>query len=181
MTIIWPIFPEIWSVTDRICCHFGPFFAFLYSLTTRKINILKKWTPPRDIIILHMCTINDNNYMMHDSWNMKHDNKNFCHFGPFFALLPPLTQKIKILKNWKKLLEISSFTQVYQKSWSYMLYCSLDIPCNKFNYFPFWTIFCPFIPASIWYATSIVRMRICAVAILQYFACENWSQGNWFF
>ena len=101
--------------------------------------------PPGDIIILHMCTINDDNYMMHDSWNMKRDNRIFCHFGPFFALLPPLTtQKIKILENWKKLLEISSFTQVYQKSWSYMLYCSLDITCNKFNYFPFWAIFCPF-------------------------------------
>ena len=120
---------------------------------------------------------------LYDAWFLKHEawQQNFLSFWTIFCSFTPLTQKIKILKNWKKLLEISSFTQVYQKSWSYMLYCSLDIPCNKFNYFPFWTIFCPFIPASIWYATSIVRMRICAVAILQYFACENWSQGNWFF
>ena len=34
---------------------------------------------------------------------------------------------------------------------------------------------------SIWYATSIVRMRIFAAAILQYFASESWSQGDWFF
>ena len=35
----------------------------------------------------------------------------FCHSGPFFALyLPPLwTQKIKILKKWKKHLEISFY------------------------------------------------------------------------
>ena len=33
----------------------------------------------------------------------------------------------------------------------------------------------------IWYATSIVCMRICAIAILQYFASESWSQGDWFF
>ena len=41
----------------------------------------------------------------------------FCHFEPFFALLPPAppptppltTQRIKILKKWKKPLEISSF------------------------------------------------------------------------
>ena len=36
----------------------------------------------------------------------------FCHFGPFFALLTPsplTTQKIKVLKKWKKHLEMSSF------------------------------------------------------------------------
>ena len=27
MTIIWCMVPEIWSVIDRIFCHFGPFFA----------------------------------------------------------------------------------------------------------------------------------------------------------
>ena len=29
--------PEIWNETDRIFCHFGPFFP----LTTQKIRILK--------------------------------------------------------------------------------------------------------------------------------------------
>ena len=34
----------------------------------------------------------------------------FCHCGPFFALLLPLTtRKIKIWKKWKKHLEILSF------------------------------------------------------------------------
>ena len=33
----------------------------------------------------------------------------FCHFGPFFALLPPPTRKIKILKKGKKQLQMSSF------------------------------------------------------------------------
>ena len=27
MTIIWCMVPDVSSVTDRICCHFGPFFA----------------------------------------------------------------------------------------------------------------------------------------------------------
>ena len=38
--------------------------------------------------------------------------QNFCHFGPFFAFLTPPTltiQKSKILKKWKKHLEMSSF------------------------------------------------------------------------
>ena len=29
ITFIWCMVPEIWSMTDRIFCHFGPFFAFL--------------------------------------------------------------------------------------------------------------------------------------------------------
>ena len=29
MTVIWCMVPEIWSATDRISCHFGPFFALL--------------------------------------------------------------------------------------------------------------------------------------------------------
>ena len=29
MTIIWCMAPEIWSATDRIFCHSGPFFALL--------------------------------------------------------------------------------------------------------------------------------------------------------
>ena len=40
-----------------------------------------------DVIILHICTEN-HDHMMHSSWNLRHD-RGFCHFGPFFALLPP--------------------------------------------------------------------------------------------
>ena len=29
MTVIWYMIPEIWSATNRIFCHFGPFFALL--------------------------------------------------------------------------------------------------------------------------------------------------------
>ena len=38
--------------------------------------------------------------------------QNFCHFGLFFAFLTPSTltiQKSKVLKKWKKHLEMSSF------------------------------------------------------------------------
>ena len=50
-------------------------------------------------------------------------NRIVCHFGPFFAFLPPpppplATQKIKILKNEKNAWRYN-FTKLYQKSWSY--------------------------------------------------------------
>ena len=42
--------PEIWSVTDLIFCHFGPFFALLPHLTTQKIKIMKKWKKHLEIL-----------------------------------------------------------------------------------------------------------------------------------
>ena len=89
-----------------IFCPFTP-------LTTKQIKILKKNVKkkPGDIIILHKCTIN-NNHMMYGSWDMKRDRQNLLSFLTVFCPFtsPPLTtKKIKILKNWKKSLEISSF------------------------------------------------------------------------
>ena len=105
--------PEIWSVTDRIFLSFWTFFCPFTPPTTQKINILKKWKKtPEDIIILNMCTINDN-HMINGSWDIKRDRQNILSFWTVFCPLPcflPLTnQKIKILKNWKKHLEIWSF------------------------------------------------------------------------
>ena len=115
----WCIVPEKWSILD----HFLPFYSTPTSLTTQKNKILKKWKKtPMHIIILHMC------YHKWRSWCMvpkiwSATGRNFFYSVPFFALfhpLPPLTTwKIKILKNWNQCLEISSFTKVYQKLWSY--------------------------------------------------------------
>ena len=56
---------------------FWTIFCHLTPLKTHIIKILKKWQKvPGDIIILHKCTINDN-------------HMTYCHFGLFFALLPP--------------------------------------------------------------------------------------------
>ena len=61
-----------------------------------------------DTILLHKCSINED-HMMHDFWNTKHDREIFvilCHFCPF---TPLTTQKIKILKNCRKYLAILPF------------------------------------------------------------------------
>ena len=60
-------------------------------------------------IILQMCTINDS-HMMYSSWDMKCNKQNFWSFSTIFCPFTPLTTwKIKILKNWKRHLEILSF------------------------------------------------------------------------
>ena len=111
MTIIWCMVPEIWSVTDSIFCHSGTSFALLPPMDPQNQN-LKKWrktTTTEDIIILQMCTINES-HMMYGFWDMECNRQNFLSFWTVscpFTLLT--TQKIKILKKWKKHLEILSF------------------------------------------------------------------------
>ena len=52
--------PEIWSVTDIIFVIFGPFTPQLNT----KIKIWKKCNKmPQDIILLHMCTMNEDPVM----------------------------------------------------------------------------------------------------------------------
>ena len=88
-----------------IFCPFRP-------LTTRKLKILKLKKTPGDIIVLHICTINDN-HMMYGSWDMERNRQNFLSFWTIFRPFNPLTTwKIKILKNWKKRPEISFYTCV---------------------------------------------------------------------
>ena len=58
------IVPEIWSATSRIFCHFAPFFAFLPPPNKPKNQYFENMKKtPKDIIMLHMCTIYDNHMM----------------------------------------------------------------------------------------------------------------------
>ena len=52
----------------------GHFFPFS-TLITWKIKILTLKKTPQDIIILHICTTNDN-HMMYGSWDMEHNRTN---------------------------------------------------------------------------------------------------------
>ena len=88
--------------------------------------------------------------MMYNSWDMVRDRCN-CYFS-FWAIFCPFTpltaQKIKILKKWKKHLEISSF---YTSVPKIMIIC-YTVPeiwrVTDACYFSFWAIFCPFTPVT---------------------------------
>ena len=72
-------------------------------------NFEKMKKIPGDSIILHRCTINYN-HMMYGYWDTQRDRQNFLLFWTIFCPVTPLTTwKIKILKKWKKHLEIVSF------------------------------------------------------------------------
>ena len=76
-----------------IFCPFSP-------MTTQNFKIEKS---TGDIIILNICTIN-NNHMMHGSWDMECNRQNFLSFWTiFFPFTTPLwAQKIKIFKKMEK-------------------------------------------------------------------------------
>ena len=106
---------DVWLLRYGVCDRqnfllFWTVFCPFTPLTTRKIKILKKWKQNLEILSFYTCVP-----QMTIIWCMILEisstmDKLFCHFGPFFSHFTPLTtQKIKILKEWKKHLGILSF------------------------------------------------------------------------
>ena len=79
----------------------------------------------KHIIILQMCTINEN-HPMYGFWDMEHKWHFFCHFRPFFCSFTPLiTLKTKILKMYllnanMHLIRIKKPHQLYLLSFFYI-------------------------------------------------------------
>ena len=96
-------------------CPFSP-------LTTWKMKILTLKKTSGDIIILQICTRNDN-HMIYGSWNMERNRHNFLSFWTVFCPLSTLwTQKIKTFKKkWKKYLTILSFYKDKRQSYDVWL------------------------------------------------------------
>ena len=111
--------------------------------TTQKSKILKKKTTGD--VILYMCTINDN-CIMYGSWHIEHDRQIFLSFWTNFCPFTILkTQKIKILKKWKKTPGDIIILHKCTKNHDHMLYCSWDITHDRCNcYFSIWVFFSPF-------------------------------------
>ena len=61
-----------------------------------------------DIIILQIFTINDS-HMIYGFSDIEYSRQNLSFWTVFCSLTPLTARKIKILKNWKKTPEISSF------------------------------------------------------------------------
>ena len=118
-----------WDI-NWIFGHFVLFFALLPSNKMKNQNFEKLKKTPGDIIILHMSTINEN-YMMCGSWDMECDRQIFFSFWTIFWLFytPIITQRIKILKNWKKTPGSIIILHNCTKNHDHMLYCSWDTAC----------------------------------------------------
>ena len=122
-------------------CHFLPF----YPPKPPKIRIWKnekKKRNARDIIILHLCTKN-HNHMRFGSWDTDWEGQNFLSFCAIFCLFThQTTQKVKILKKWKKHQEMS----LCSKNHNHMMYASWDMECGRDSFLSFWAILDTCIP-----------------------------------
>ena len=85
----------IFSATDRLFVTLDHSLPFYHPNNLENQNLEKTKKTPGDIIILHLCTINDN-HIMYGSWDMEHDGQNFlsssaifCPFTPPPSPLPP--------------------------------------------------------------------------------------------
>ena len=110
--------------------HVLPFYP---TNNPKNQNFQKIWKNAWDIIKLQMCTINDND-MMYGSWDMKH-NIIFLILDNFLPFYPLATQKIKILKKWKKQhLEILSI-YIINLNENHMMYGSWDMEHHRQDFF----------------------------------------------
>ena len=126
-----------------VFCPFTP-------LTSWKIKILKNWNKkPGDIIILHMCTINDNYICLVPliSSTMDRFFVILDNFLPFYSPNNPKNQ------NFEKLTKMPSDIIIFQMCTindNHVMFCSWDMQRDGQNFLSFWTIFCPFIPLKTW-------------------------------
>ena len=114
MKIIWCMVSEIWSMTDRIFCHFGPYSTLLlppppprtnkpknqnfekmkkmlgdiYTNVSFYISVSKIILHKCKKIILHKC-IKNHDHMLHLSWDMVFKGCNYFSFWAIFSRLPP--------------------------------------------------------------------------------------------
>ena len=136
MTVIWCMVPEIWSVADRIFCHFGPFLPFYLSNNPKNQNFEKMKKTPGYITILHICTINDN-HMMYSSWDVECDRHNFLSFWTIYLhFYPSKNQKNQNFEKMKKKQKPGDiFLHRCTINDNHLMYGSWDIECDGQNFF----------------------------------------------
>ena len=139
MTLIWYMVPEIWRATDRIFCHFVPFFLHFFSTSNLENKNFEQ--NEKTLEILSFCTCVQ---WMALKWSLVSKISSpmdiiFYHFQLFFPIYPP--EKLKFWENEKNTWRLSFHTCATNDN--HIMYGSWDIECNGHNILSFWNIFCP--------------------------------------
>ena len=145
-----------------------------------KIKILKSKKTPRDIIILHICTINYN-HMMYGSCDMECNRQNFLSFWTIFCPFTcQWTQKIKIKKkkkkNEKNAQRYHHFTQVHHKWQSWCMVPEVWSVTGRI--LSFWTVFCPFTHLTTWKIKIFKKWNLC-LELLSFYTCAPYMKIIW--
>ena len=126
---VWFLRYWVWQ-TDffLILDHFLPFWP---PNNPKYQNFEKIKKTPGNIIILQMCTLNDN-HMMYGFWDMECDRQNFFSFwAVFFPFYPSNNPKYQNFEKMKK--HSGDITILHM--------CTLDMKSDGQNFLSFWTIF----------------------------------------
>ena len=100
---------------------FWTIFALLPPNNAENQNF-EKWKTPGDIMRYCHFTQVYHEWKWYDVWFLSSRQNVFLFWIIFYPFNPLTTQKIKILKNWKKHLECHHDAHVYHKSKSYDVY-----------------------------------------------------------
>ena len=142
------MFPQIWSATDIIFCHFRSFFAVLLH---RWLGNLKFGKNVKSTWIYYPFTYVHRKSRSHDVWFLRYKvqrTKLFVILGHFLPFDPPNNPKSQNFEKIKRCLEILSlYTCVPQMT--IMMYGSWYIKHDRQNFLSFLAIFCPFNPLTI--------------------------------
>ena len=98
---------------------------------------------PVDIILLHMCFINQD-HMMYGSWDIKNKGQSFlwfCHFLPFD---PPNNPKNQNFEKIKKMPGDIIILHLCTTNDDHMMYVSWYIKHGRHDFLSFWVISYPF-------------------------------------
>ena len=157
---------------------FWDIFGSFSPLTTQKIKILKLKKAPGDVIILYICTINDN-HMMYGSWDMESNRQislsfwtTICSFTP-----PYRPRKSKFLKNEKNTWRYYHFTNVYHKQQSYDVWF-LRYEVQRTEFFVILDHFLAFYPPNNPKNRNFEKLRKKPV-ILSFYTCVPWTTIIW--
>ena len=145
MTIIWSMIPEIWSTTDIIFGHSGPFFALFPPMDPANQNFQKMQKTSEDIIILQtqMTVIW---CMVPQIWSMWR-TEFFVIFDGFFPFYTPNNPKNQNIEKLKKKTGDIIILQVYHKWQSYDV-CFMRYGARQTEFLVILDHFLPFYPLN---------------------------------
>ena len=164
MIVIWHMVPEIWSATDIIFCHFGPFFALLPPKKPHKSKFRN--TKENTWRYYHFTHVYHDNHMIYGSWDIESNSspaylalgmrlilsvmdRFFLSLWTIFALLPhknPINQNFEKMTKTHGDIIISYMCTIND---NHMIFGSWDIECNRQIVLSFWMVFCPSPPTTL--------------------------------
>ena len=150
--MVWSTVPKIWSM---MACNwqFWVIFCPFTSLKPRKNQKFEKMKKITwDIIILQMCTINDD-HMIYSPWDTEWDGHNFFFLvilGHFLHFNPPKNPKNQNFEKMKTTPGGIIILHMCTINDHHMMYASWDMECDRQNFFVIPGQFLPFYLTHDW-------------------------------